>query len=538
MGIIRTKTQGKLLKPVNETKLIIIISFFLLIFANFTFFSKVTEVYPFSGFNILFVGALAIVLFAVTTLILTLFCSKYTTKPLLILFTFISAFSAYFMYTYNVVIDSDMIQNATQTNLNESADLFSWQLVGFVLFLAVLPSIYIYKQPIVCHPLKKTIKHRLITSVASVAIIAITILSFGPYFASFFREHKPLRFYTNPTFPIYNAGKLVGQTLFPKNTTYTQKGLDAKIVKPNGAKRELVIMVVGESARGDHFSLNGYYKDTNPRLKNESNIVSFPTVESCGTSTAVSVPCMFSFLGQNGDNKDDANAEDNVLDVLKRAGVSVLWRDNNSDSKGVATHVEYADYKTAKNNTICDEECRDKGMLVGLQQYIDSKKSGDILIVLHQMGNHGPAYYKRYPKEFEKFKPTCKTNQLEQCSKADIANAYDNALLYTDSFLGDTIDLLKKNNNFNTKMLYVSDHGESLGEAGVYLHGMPKIIAPKAQTHVGMVVWGGDKGDIDRVAGIAKEDYTHFNLPHMLLGMFNVKSEVYNGALDMLNKVK
>lgn len=526
------------MKPINETKLIIIISLFLLIFANFTFFTKVTDVYPFNGFNILFVGALAIVLFSVMTLLLTLFCSRYTTKPLLILFTFISAFSAYFMYTYNVVIDDGMLQNALQTNMNESVDLFSWELVGFILFLAVLPSIYIYKQPIVCHSLTKTIKRRLITSALSVAIIVIIILSFGSYFASFFREHKPLRFYTNPTFPIYNVGKLVGQTLFPKNTKYTQKGLDAKVVKPNRAERELVILVVGESARADHMSLNGYSKDTNLRLKSESNIVNFPNVESCGTSTAVSVPCMFSFLGQNGDNKDDANAEDNVLDVLKRAGVSVLWRDNNSDSKGVATKVEYQDYKIAENNTICDEECRDKGMLVGLQKYIDSKKSGDILIVLHQMGNHGPAYYKRYPKEFEKFKPTCKTNQLEQCTQEEVSNAFDNALLYTDSFLGDTIDLLKKNNNFNTKMLYISDHGESLGEAGVYLHGMPKIIAPKAQTHIPMVIWGGDKGDINRVANIAKENYTHSNLPHMLLGMFNVKSEVYNGALDMLNKVK
>ncbi len=524
------------MKAISETKLIIIISLFLLIFANFTFFNKVTDVYPLTGFNILFVGALSIVLLSVMILILTMFSSRHTTKPILVLFTAISAFSAYFMYTYNVVIDDGMIDNALQTNMNESLDLFSWQLVGFVLFLSVLPSIYIYKQPIIVKTFKHTVKSRLITGVASIAVIVIIILSFGSYFASFFREHKPLRFYTNPTFPIYNMGKFIGINLFPKNTTYTKLGLDARIDNSGKSPRELVILVVGESARGDHFSLNGYNKETNPKLKSESNVVSFPTVESCGTSTAVSVPCMFSFLGEKGNDKELANSQDNVLDVLKRAGVNVLWRDNNSDSKGVALNVEYQDYKTNATNTMCDVECRDKGMIVGLQKYIDSKKSGDILIVLHQMGNHGPAYSKRYPAEYEKFKPTCKTNQLEQCSKEEVSNAYDNALLYTDSFLRDTIDLLKKNNNFDTKMVYMSDHGESLGEAGVYLHGMPKIIAPQAQTHVGMVFWSADKNLTGKIMEIAKENYSHFNLPHMLLGMFHINTELYNKSLDILKK--
>lgn len=524
------------MKAISETKLIIIISLFLLIFANFTFFNKVTDVYPLTGFNILFLGALSIVLLSVMVLLLTIFSSRYTTKPILILFTVISAFSAYFMYTYNVVIDDSMIDNALQTNMNESLDLFSWQLVGFVTFLTVLPSIYIYKQPILVKSFRHTVKSRVITGVASIAVIVIIILTFGSYFASFFREHKPLRFYTNPTFPIYNIGKFIGINLFPKTTTYTKLGLDAKIDPKDKANRELVIMVVGESARGDHFSLNGYSKETNPRLENEPNAVSFDSAQSCGTSTAVSVPCMFSFLGEKGNDRELANSQDNVLDVLKRAGVHILWRDNNSDSKGVALNVEYQDYKTKATNTMCDTECRDKGMLVGLQQYIDSKKNGDILIVLHQMGNHGPAYAKRYPAEFEKFKPICKTNQLEQCSADEVSNAYDNALLYTDSFLADTIDLLKKNSNFDTKMIYMSDHGESLGENGVYLHGMPKIIAPKAQTHIGMVFWSANKNLNNKMIKISKDSYSHFNLPHMLLGSFNVNTELYNKDLDILKK--
>jgi len=523
------------LKAISETKLIIIISAFLLIFANFQFFSKVTEVYPLAGFNILFIGSLAVVLFALLVFIFTIFSSKYTTKPILILFLFIAAFSAYFMFTYNVVIDDGMLENALQTNMNESIDLFSWQLVDFVLFLGVLPSIYVYKQPIQSETIKQTIKRKVVVGVLSIIIIAITILSFGAYFGSFFREHKPLRFYTNPTFPVYNVGKLVGKNLFPKNTTYTKLGLDAVIEPKDKTNRELVILVVGESARSDHMSLNGYTKETNPRLKKEQNIINLANVEACGTSTSVSLPCMFAFLGEKGSDRELANSQDNLLDVLKRAGVNVLWRDNNSDSKGVALNIEYQDYKTPKLNTICDEECRDKGMLVGLQKYIESKKSGDILIVLHQMGNHGPAYYKRYPKEFDKFKSTCKTNQLEKCSKEDVANAYDNALLYTDSFLGDTIDLLKQNSNFNTKMLYVSDHGESLGEGGVFLHGMPKIIAPAAQTNVPMIIWSKDN-TLLKQKNVTKTNYTHYNLPSTILGFFNIKSEVYNKDLDIFRR--
>ena len=202
-------------------------------------------------------------------------------------------------------------------------------------------------------------------------------------------------------------------------------------------------------------------KRTNPLLKQE-DIINFPNMSSCGTATAISVPCMFSITNKENYDSTKIRNSDNILDILKRAGVNILWRDNNSDSKGVALRVEYQDFQIPENNPICDDECRDIGMLSNLQEYIDSKKSGDIFIVLHQMGNHGPAYYKRYPKEFEKFTPVCKTNQLEECTQEEIDNAYDNAILYTDYFLSKVIELLKQNNDFETAMIYISDHGESL----------------------------------------------------------------------------
>lgn len=230
-----------------------------------------------------------------------------------------------------------------------------------------------------------------------------------------------------------------------------------------------------------------------------------------------------------------------MLEFVKYVEVTVLWRDNNSSLKGVADRVAYEDFRQSEINPLCDVECRDEGMLDGLQAYINSIQGGDVFIVLHQMGNHGPAYYKRYPEEFEKFTPVCKTNQLESCSKEEIDNAYDNAILYTDYFLSKVIDFLEANaDEFEADILYISDHGESLGESGVYLHGMPYFIAPQAQTHVPMIMWfGNDLGmaevDVAELKKNIHEEYSHDNIFHTLLGLLEVDISVYDKSMDLLN---
>ena len=303
-------------------------------------------------------------------------------------------------------------------------------------------------------------------------------------------------------------------------------------------ERELIIFVVGETARADHFSLNGYAKKTNPLLEQET-LFNMPQMSSCGTSTAVSLPCMFSILSQDQFSNDDAAHMENAIDVLKHAGVNILWRDNNSSSKGVADRVTYESFKSPETNPVCDVECRDIGMLSGLDDYIEKHPTGDILIVLHQMGNHGPAYYKRYPAEFETFKPACKTAQLEACSQQQISNAYDNAILYTDYFLAESIQFLKSySNRFETALMYVSDHGESLGESGIYLHGLPLFIAPQAQTHVPAFLWLGENYDDvepEPLAHLARQPLTHDNLFHTLLGLFEIDSKVHDKTKDIIN---
>ncbi len=520
----------------TNSKLVILVALFLVLFGNVSFFRNVTDVYALSLGNIAFLASLAILLTSLTVLLLTLVSSKYTTKPVLITILLVSSLASYFMDSYSVVLDHTMIQNIVQTDIDESVDLFSFKLILYFLFLGILPSIFIYKISVENGTLKTELLAKLKVIVVALLIMISMIFMFSRFYTSFLREHKPLRYYTNPTYYIYSMAKYINNVFKGGGIVVQAIGMDAKI-PPTDTDRELIILVVGEAARADRFSLNGYPRETNPLLKKE-DIINFSNMRSCGTSTAVSVPCMFSIFGRDGYSDKKAKSTQNLIDVLHHAGIHILWRDNNSDSKGVALNVTYEDFKNPKNNPVCDIECRDEGMLSGLQEYIAGQKTGDIFIVLHQMGNHGPAYYKRYPKSFERFTPTCKTSQLEKCTPQEIGNAYDNAILYTDYFLSKVIRLLKKNSRrFETAMVYMSDHGESLGENGLYLHGLPYFMAPDTQKHIGALMWFGDEFHIDKNALRTKsvKEYSHDNLFHTILGLMEVDTAVYDKKKDIIN---
>jgi len=534
------------MKFLSQYKLILIVAIFFTAFYNISFFKNVITTYKFEGINILYICSLGVVLITFILFLFTLLSSRYTTKPFLIITLLVSSFTAYFMDTYHVVIDDEMIRNSLQTNLSESSDLFSLQLVLYVLFLGILPSYFVYKIKIDYRPFKKEIFYKICTLFISLLFIALTVFAFSKFYTSFFREHKPLRYHVNPIYWIYSVGKYIDKTMNSGPIVIKPIALDAKIkISENEIdKKELIIMVVGEATRADRFSLNGYEKETNPLLKKEE-IVNFSNFYSCGTSTALSVPCMFSIYDRDSYDYKKGISTQNVIDVLTNTkDIKVLWRDNNSSSKGVANRVDYEDYRTNENNTVCDDECRDEGMLVGLDEYIKKNKNKDILIVLHQMGNHGPAYYKRYPKAYEKFTPVCKTNQLEECTQDEVSNAYDNAVLYSDYFLSKTINFLKPySKDYETAMIYMSDHGESLGEKGLYLHGMPYFMAPDEQKHVASFMWFGkgamrDEIDIEKLKSYSDKRFSQDNLFHTLLSFFEVETEVYKEQMDILKDAK
>jgi len=528
---------------ISGRRLIIYASLFLTLFYNYSFFTNVLVIYPLELKNIGFLISLVIVLIFFNILFFTLISSRYTVKAILIITFLVSSLTSYFMNTYHVVIDDSMIRNMLQTNINESIDLFSFKQVLYFLIFGVLPSVLIYKSNLKYKTMRKEFisKAKIIT--ISLIVIVACFLSFSKHYTSFLREHKPLRYSVNPTYWMYSVGKYMNLTFRNGEVTLASTGGDAKVIHIDAQEEnenELIILVVGEAARADHFSLNGYAKQTNPLVSKE-NIINFSNMYSCGTSTAESVPCMFSIFDKSNYSYKKGVSTENVLDVLSHTDyVNILWRDNNSDSKGVALRVPFEDYRDPKNNTICiDGECRDEGMLVGLDEYIEKNKGEDILIILHQMGNHGPAYYKRYPKSFEKFTPVCQTNQLEECSKEEISNAYDNAILYTDYFLSKTINFLKKyDKTHEVGMIYMSDHGESLGENGIYLHGLPYFMAPDAQTHIASFIWFGEKLsediNIEKVKENSDKEFSQDNLFHTLLGLFEVQSKVYKKEMDIV----
>jgi lipid A ethanolaminephosphotransferase len=530
MRLFHKETAG-----LTGNALILAVSAFLLVFANLSFFSNVIKTYEPAPENLPALLSLVLVYGAATVLLLGVFCVGRLTKPVLAVMLLLAAPAAYFMDSYGVVINDEMLQNVAQTHAGEALDLLNLKLAAYVGALGVLPAVLLGWLPMRRRGWRTEIVARLKLLAAALAMIVGLSLLFGSFYASFLREHKSLRSYANPSYPLYSATKyLKGRFAAPQSENLVAIGTDAR--KPlQDVHRELIILVVGETARADHFSLNGYARETNPRLA-QQDVVSFANFHACGTSTAVSVPCMFSLAGSASEKSGHI---ENLLDVLQHAGANVLWLDNNSDSKGVALRVPYRDYKSPSVNTVCDVECRDEGMLVPLQDYIDAHPSGDIVIVLHQMGNHGPAYYKRYPAEFERFKPACKSNDLSQCSREEIVNAYDNALLYTDHFLAKAIELLKRNDDrFETALFYVSDHGESLGEGGAYLHGLPKTIAPHAQLHVPAVMWFGKGFDeLDRAALLRKRTtaFTHDNLFHTVLGFVEIETSIYRPELDILD---
>lgn len=521
----------------KPTRFIIISSVILVLLYNFAFFRNVTSVYNVTMANIPFLGSIVIVLGSLIALLFSLMFWRYTTKPILIAVLLASSVAGYFMDSYNVIIDSTMIQSSMLTDSAELMDLVSIKLLLYLCILGVLPAILVYRSRIDYAKPATEIVSRLKLVIVLIVVIASQLLLFGKAYASFFREHKELRYFTNPVTFIYSTTKYVNSMVGSENSGVMPVGLDAAVSHGDG-HRELTILVIGETVRADRLSLNGYSKTTTPLLEKE-NVISFTNMHSCGTSTAVSVPCMFSMYAKDEYDDEKGRTMENLLDVLSHAGVFVLWRDNNSDSKGVALRVQYEDYKSPDVNTDCDIECRDDGMLVGLQDYIDAHPEGDILIVLHQMGAHGPAYYKRYPQIFEMFTPVCRTNHLDECSEEEINNAYDNSILYTDYFLSRVISLLKQYmDHFETAMLYVSDHGESLGESGIYLHGLPYFMAPDNQTHVASVFWFGenyDEIDVESVKQKANLDFSHDNLFHTVLGLMEVETEVYNKDLDIIN---
>jgi lipid A ethanolaminephosphotransferase len=303
----------------------------------------------------------------------------------------------------------------------------------------------------------------------------------------------------------------------------------------------LVVLVMGETARADRFSLNGYERDTN-RYTRAYDVVNFPRVTACGTSTAESVPCIFSGLGRASFSHDAAMGRESIVRAMQRLGVATFWRDNSTGCKEVCDEAHFEQRAGWADPELCDATgCFDELLLKGFDSLLDDR-SRDHLIVLHQRGSHGPAYNTDVPQWAKEYLPECNLPNLRNCEREAINNSYDNTILYTDYFLSRVIDELdKRSGDFDVAMLYVSDHGESLGENGLYLHGFPYAMAPREQTQVPMLMWASSafyaaRAHVDPqcLRRSAQRSTSHDAIFHTLLPIFRLESPLYDGDLDLL----
>jgi len=485
-----------------------------------------------------------LVVVAVFNLLLQAVALPWLFKPVAGALLVFSAVTSYFMLDYGVLIDVGMVRNTLQTDAAEAGDLVTLRCIGFVALLGVLPALLVAFTCIRYAPARSELMLR--AKVVAVAL-AVGALAAWPAYGELsivVRENRALKYMTNPVCPILALVKYARTEGAAQSVTLQRIAADARrAVVAGGAasgapdKRRVVVFVLGETAKASHFSLNGYTRDTNPELA-ARGVLNFPQVMSCGTSTAESVPCMFSSLGRKKYERGEAPGRENLLDVLQQVGISVLWRDNNSGCKGVCERVPFESVNGPESLRQGDEYL-DEALLTGLQEHL-ARTAGDLFIVLHQKGSHGPAYFKRSPPAFKRFLPECSLTELQDCPRDELVNAYDNTILYTDHVLGLMIDFLAAQSaDSQVAMLYVSDHGESLGENGIYLHGFPYWLAPDEQKHVPMVFWAspdflaGQGLQHSDLIALAARDYSHDNVFHTVLGLFGIEASVYEPALDI-----
>ena len=495
-------------------------------------------------------AGLGLVVASASAALLSLLAWPRIFRPAATLLVLVAAFNSHFMWQYGAVIDPTMLANVIHTDAREVRDLLSLRLLGTVLLVAGPPLWWLWRRPIAARPWWSQTGRNLAGVVSGLLlVVGVGLLSYQGL-ASLMRNQKSVRYMINPLNSVYAAGRVAADQLPQQVRALAPVGEDAALGAGYATQPRppLLMLVVGETARAQNWGLNGYARDTTPALRRwqqQGELVNFPRVSACGTSTQVSLPCMFSPLtrAQGGDKTP---SQENLLDVLQRAGLAVLWIDNQSGCKGVCERVPNASTSGLQLPGLCDlGECFDEAMLSGLDARIAAldpvRRARGVVLVLHQMGSHGPAYSKRTPPDRKPFQPECTSNTLSACTPEQLVNAYDNTIAYTDHFLDQSLQWLQqqaKAGHYDTGLVYVSDHGESLGEGGLYLHGVPYAFAPEQQTHVPMVAWlspglqqrSGVRTDCLRQQ--AEKPLSHDHLFHSVLGLMEVKTQAREASLD------
>ena len=530
----------KLARPtLRANTLLALAALFLLLAGNTRLWQVVASAAPASfpaaaGFLL----ATGVVVFALILVLLLPLSFKPLLKPWIALLLLIAAAAGWFMHGYGAVIDRFAIQSLFETDAREAGEWLSWRMLWPLLGLWLVPVLLLAWVRIDWQPWGKELVSRLKFIGACALLLVLAIGLQGRGLASTVRNHKQVRYLMNPV-SVLSATLAYASAMRASLPAHVAPlGRDARREggMAAGGRPVVFVLVLGESARASSFSLGGYARDTNPELA-ELPVDYFRNVHSCGTDTTVSVPCMFSNLGRSDYSEARAAASENVLDILAHAGYRVAWYDNNTGSKDVARRIGETSLAESQDPRYCIGGCVD-GILVERLRTLLPAVSADSVVVLHTKGSHGPAYYQRYPQSFARFQPACASNELQRCTREQIIDAYDNTILYTDHVLASAIKALQADDKVDSALLYISDHGESTGEGGLYLHGAPYLIAPESQTHIPMLLWMSEgfrarRGlDANCIAGRRYRELSQDNLFDTLLGLLGVRTSAYRSGLD------
>jgi lipid A ethanolaminephosphotransferase len=517
-------------------------SLFFSVFCNYLFWNAALGDRAWSAFGTWsFVALTFMAITALHFILLCLVASRWTIKPLLSALLIATAMAVYYMHEYTVFLDATMLRNVLHTQAKEARELLTPGLLTTLFLYAMVPIALLLRIRIVRRSWSRALLVRSACLGVAIVVAATSVwLNYQPL-SALWRNQPEVRYLVTPANFLSSTSTVLFADARERNKARIPIGTDAMITaRPAGAKPRLLVIVVGETVRAANWGLNGYARQTTPELS-ALDVINFPDVTSCGTNTEVSVPCMFSAIGRRHYDEKRIRQEQSLLHVLERAGVKTLWRDNQTGCKGVCEGLTFEQLNDARDPALCKNGlCLDEILLGDLEQKIHATP-GDMVVVLHQLGNHGPSYFLRYPDHLRRYTPTCDTAELGSCSSEQVVNAYDNALLYTDHFLARTIELLQAEQGHDAAMIYVSDHGESLGEHGLYLHGVPYAIAPKEQIHVPMVMWFSDAFAADTAIDLActrqraAEPASHDNLFHSVLGLLGVGTQIYDPSLDLLH---
>lgn len=500
------------IKIVSFALLISALNLLLFHFPFFKFVFNNVDHKSLNGINILVSLVLLMLVANAFFFLLICYLSRYAGKFLLVVFFIVNAIAVYFVNTYNVIIDESMVGNVLNTKYSEASGFFSFKLVLYIVLFGVIPAIYIIRAKLSTIPVKRFL---LIVS-GSLVFMIIVAFANAPNWLWIDKNSKVLGGLAMPW------SYTVNLSLF---YLHKQQENEKEILLPNATIRDstkaVVVLVIGESARSENFSLYGYARNTNPLLSKIPGVDHF-SATSCATYTTAGVKCIL-------EHENTGDLYEILPNYLYRNGAEVIWRTTNWGEPPV--HIRDYLTKEALMKNCQGEGCNfDELLLSHLNEQIAASTSNKVLVVLHTSTSHGPEYSKKYPSQFEVFKPVCNSVELAKCSQTELINAYDNTIGYTDYLLSKVIEDLKQLKGYKSSMIFVSDHGESLGEKNLYMHGLPLSLAPKEQYDIPFIVWTSDSSVKQLKPGITVSQNHVF---HSVLHFLGVESPVYKEELNI-----